>query len=155
MTDDLFSLRNELSRGPDDPTYIELNPAVVSRGAERMYAFSAVCIGPEIEAETDGISLEVSCDGQRSVLPAVHQQAEATEADEWLTVALFSVSRALLETVASAGAVEVGLQSGGGRLRRHLDAQNRHNVGRFLDLVCRHPTQALPGRAAVAAGAIA
>lgn len=155
MTDDLFSIRNELPTDASDPIYVELNPAVVSRGAERKYALSAVCIGPSLEAEGDALSLEISCDGERCRFPAVHQQAENTTSEECLTVALFSVSRALLETVARAGAVEVGLLSGASRLMRRLDAANRQNVGQFLDIVCRHPTQGLPGRAAVAAAAVA
>ena len=155
MTNSLFSLRNELRADATDEIYVELNPAVVSTDSGRKYALSAVCLGPELEGDKHGLSLEVSCDGERATLEAVHQQTETTGASESLTVALFSVSRSFLEILAAARAVEIGIGNPTVRLSRRLDAENRRNVSRFLNLAAIPRALASPGLARLAAGAVA
>ena len=147
----LFSLRNELVPPDHQETYLELNPAVVSTEDLDRFALSAVYIGPG-KAEHQPLSMEVVCDSSRSTLRAVDEQSEPIDANQSLTVALFSVSRAFLETLSRASKVEVELRPGSNSLTRRMDPGNRSNVASFLaDIDARRARNT----AAVPAGAVA
>jgi hypothetical protein len=135
MNESLFSVHNELPADSTDDSYFELNPAIVSSDGGRKYALSAVCVGPPLDSGEAPLSLEVRCDGDGAVIDAVHQQSEATSADVCLTVALFSVSEAFLELLASAQDVRVEFGPPAARLCRALDARSRSNLLQFLELV--------------------
>jgi hypothetical protein len=152
MADTRFSLRNELVPAQGQDSYFELNPAVVSANDRECFALSAVYIGPEAEVRNRPVAIKVICDSSRSVLQAISQQCEPIDERQSLTVALFSVTRAFLETLARASQVEVELQPGTGSLTRHLAPDNRSNVESFLADIDARITSAA---AAVPAGAVA
>jgi hypothetical protein len=152
MADTLFSLRNELAPTGVSEGYLELNPAVISADDRERFALSAVYIGPEAEAGNRPVAMEVICDRSRSVLQAVGQQSEPIDERQNLTVALFSVTRAFLETLARADRVDVELQPGTGFLARQMAPENRSNVASFLADIDARRT---PTAAAVPAGAVA
>ena len=126
-----YSVHNQLTPESAPDVHVELNPAVVVADNRHKFALSAVCIGPRL-ATNHPLSLSLDCDGERLELNAVHQRAEATGRQSCLTVALFAVSRELLELLATAAEVSVGLGDAESALTCSMGPETRQNVTDFL-----------------------
>lgn len=153
MSDTLFSLSNELPTGSAS-RYLELNPAVLSTDRDICFALSAVYVGPEMEPRDQPMSLEVNVDQSTCLLRAVAQKSKSIKPGEDLTVALFSVTRKLLERISTAHDVEVTLGFGAHTLKRQLAPLNQENVARFL-LDHAPDITSFRSTATLAAGAVA
>mgnify|MGYP007073188885 CR=1 FL=1 len=153
----LYSIHNALPSRRPRALHLELNPAVVSSEGQLRSALSAVCLGPRIAAR-DGAaagrapaSIVIQCTGGRVEIESVDLREEpsggrSADADTWLTVALFCVSRALLDYLSTSPEAEVALTTGRGRVDCPLSDENRGNLLDFLQHV-DHPRPVDPGAA--------
>ena len=127
-----YSVHNQLTPGSARDVHVELNPAVVVAGKRRKFSLSAVCLGPRL-ATNGPLSLSLDCDGERLELNAMHHRAERSGGQTCLTVALFAVSREVLELLATAEEVTVVLGDAEYGLTCPLGPENRQHVADFLN----------------------
>jgi hypothetical protein len=148
MSQSLFTLRNQLAPVSDRGSYLELNPAVVSGQGRDRFALSAVYIGPSDRGRSGPLSMKVVCDDDTATLQAIGEQSERIGAEQNLTVALFSVSRAFLEMLAWAADVRVEVGFEAEHQAHRMEPANRANVASFLSSLDAQPAAVPAGTAA-------